>query len=152
MKGGFLVKKEKEKKKKKEKKQEEPITTKTASPKATPSQLEPPQSKEAEASGSLTDGEALELVVERIGGKWKIRILWALGDGQGKRYSSIKAAMPSITDMMLSQSLRDLCRDGLVQRNQYQEIPPRVEYQITAEGKGTLPGIGKIIEWAKKIS
>lgn len=142
-----MVKKEKEKKKKKEKKLEEPMV-----PKEAQSLPETPQKIEPEASDNLTDGEALELVVERIGGKWKIRILWALGDGQGKRYSSIKAAMPSITDMMLSQSLRDLCRDGLVQRNQYQEIPPRVEYQITAEGKGFLPGIGKIIEWAKKIS
>lgn len=137
------MKKEKDKKKKKERRVEERVFVAPEPPKPLP---EPVPRREPD------DAAALEQIVALVGGKWKIRILWALRDGGGKRYSSIKLSMPAITDMMLSQSLRDLCDHGLVRRRQFQEIPPRVEYVITPEGSGILPALAQLIRWAKDLT
>lgn len=87
---------------------------------------------------------------EKAGGKWKLRILWALKDQQGKRYGDLKRAVDGITDMMLSQSLKELVTDGYVSRAQYQEIPPRVEYTITKSGVVLIPIIEQIVDWAAR--
>lgn len=91
--------------------------------------------------------EALQLLHQKLGGKWKMRILWTLRGRKSIRYGEIKSGIPGITDMMLSQSLRELCADGLVDRHQFQEIPPRVEYQITPLGFGALPGVELLAKW-----
>ncbi|QAT51020.1 transcriptional regulator [Caproiciproducens sp. NJN-50] len=90
----------------------------------------------------------LQRAVSLIGGKWKLRILWALRDGESARYGEIRQRVSGITDMMLSQSLRELTASGLVERRQYQEIPPRVEYALTGEGTGLLPVLESIYAWA----
>ncbi len=140
------MKKEKDKKKKKERRVGE-----RALPPKVPDAPRVAQPAPGESRGTPDDAMALEQIVGLVGGKWKIRILWALRDGTGKRYSSIKLAMPAITDMMLSQSLRDLCEHGLVQRRQFQEIPPRVEYVITPDGQRIIPALQKLIDWAKAL-
>lgn len=129
--------KEKEKKKKKERRADAPA--------AVAEELVP-----APARG-LSDADALGEIVALVGGRWKIRILWALRDGEGHRYSSIKTTMPTITDMMLSQSLRDLCEHGLVSRRPFQEIPPRVEYVITPHGAQAIPAIQRMMDWVKGL-
>lgn len=92
--------------------------------------------------------DPLFLFNKLLGGKWKMRILWVLRDETGKRYGQIKTSVEGITDMMLSQSLRQLCDDGLVARRQFQEIPPRVEYQITQRALGVLPALELLARWA----
>ena len=72
-----------------------------------------------------------------------------LRSGESIRYREIKAGITGITDMMLSQSLREMSADGLVERRQFQEIPPRVEYQITQLGAGALPGLELLAKWMK---
>ena len=126
------MKKERDKKKKREKRavQSEPIVQK---PKSEPAANNP-----------------LRLVTNVIGGKWKIHVLWALREQKGKRYSEIKSDIPNITDMMLSQSLRELVTNGLVGRKQFQEIPPRVEYQMTATGAELLPALTLLADWGTK--
>ena len=62
----------------------------------------------AEAANSENEDAILETLLKHIGGKWKIRIIWALQDSQSKRYSILKNEITSITDMMLSQSLKEL--------------------------------------------
>ena len=94
------------------------------------------------------DVEPLAFAISLIGGKWKLRILWALSTKSGRRYGDIKRDVPEITDMMLSQSLRELTSDGLIERRQFQEIPPRVEYNLTAMGKSLLPVIETLRGWA----
>lgn len=131
------MKKEKEKKKKKERRAAEEYGLR--------------EEPAVESRGAVGDAEALETIVTLVGGKWKMRILWALRDGEGKRYSNIKLSMPAITDMMLSQSLRELCAGGLVERRQYQEIPPRVEYVITQRGIQVVPALRELIEWARTV-
>ena len=89
--------------------------------------------------------------LSRVGGKWKLRILWGLGQSSesgGLRYGDLKEKIPGITDMMFSQSLKDLTAQGLIQRTQFQEIPPRVEYALTPEGSSLLPVIASLYDWA----
>ena len=85
-----------------------------------------------------------------VGGKWKLRILWALREKTSKRYGQLKAEISGITDMMLSQSLREMTACGLVLRRQYQEIPPRVEYEITPMGAELLPALNLLAQWTLK--
>lgn len=92
----------------------------------------------------------LQYAVSAVGGKWKIRILWVLRGGNPVRYGEIKAQIPGITDMMLSQSLRELVVFGLVERTQYQVIPPRVEYRITSSGQELIPAMELLSTWAEK--
>ena len=87
--------------------------------------------------------DPLEYALSRVGGKWKLRILWGLGQSSesgGLRYGDLKEKIPGITDMMFSQSL--------IQRTQFQEIPPRVEYALTPEGSSLLPVIASLYDWA----
>lgn len=129
------MKKEKEKKKKRTRILEEPELQQGD---FTPEKPQPGDAK-----------DSLELLHQKLGGKWKPRILWVLRSGESIRYREIKAEITGITDMMLSQSLREMCADGLVERRQFQEIPPRVEYQITPLGTGALPGLELLAKWMK---
>ncbi len=69
-----------------------------------------------------------------IGGKWKNMILYTLGKHEVIRFNRLKVMIPDISQKMLTQQLRDLERDGLIKREAYPEIPPRVEYSITELG------------------
>ena len=93
--------------------------------------------------------DPLQYAISVIGGKWKIRIIWAAKDGNPLRYREIKQLVPEVTDMMLSQSLRELTGSGLLERRQFQEIPPKVEYKITDRGKKLMPAIELLSSWAE---
>ncbi|MBL8858315.1 MAG: helix-turn-helix transcriptional regulator [Planctomycetes bacterium] len=90
-------------------------------------------------------GEAVEVV----GGRWKGDILWYL-QAEPKRFMELRRLLPHITPKVLTQELRELERDGLVHREQYAEIPPRVEYSMTAVGRSALPLLEQLSEWWKK--
>ena len=101
-------------------------------------------------SPSLQEGmQALQLLVDDLGGKWRIRVLWALLDGVSARYSMIKSRIPGITDMMLTQSLKELLQSGFISRQQFLEAPPRVEYQLTPYGQSLLPVIQQAVLWVQ---
>ena len=101
-------------------------------------------------SPSLQEGmQALQLLVDDLGGKWRIRVLWALLDGVSARYSIIKSRIPGITDMMLTQSLKELLQSGFISRQQFLEAPPRVEYQLTPYGQSLLPVIQQAVLWVQ---
>lgn len=76
----------------------------------------------------------VEVTLELIGGRWKPLILWHLKERGVLRHGQLKRLIPTITQKMLTQQLRQLESDGLVQRKQYAEVPPRVEYSMTADG------------------
>lgn len=69
-----------------------------------------------------------------IGGKWKSAILYSLGKHRVVRFNQLKQMIPDISQKMLTQQLRELERDGLINREAYPEIPPRVEYSLTKLG------------------
>jgi DNA-binding HxlR family transcriptional regulator len=126
----------KEKKKKREKRVRVQETTEEK-PEQSPEEAEPEKSP-------------LQYAVSLIGGKWKLRILWVLRLGEPVRYREIRQQIPGITDMMLSQSLRELAAAGFVERRQFQEIPPKVEYCITSDGQELMPAVELICAWAEK--
>lgn len=95
---------------------------------------------------------AVDYAFQRIGGKYKGRILWVLKDGL-LRYGELKRAVVGITPKMLTQTLKELEADELIARKVYPEVPPRVEYTLTATGKELIPFIKQLRAWGeKKIS
>lgn len=76
----------------------------------------------------------VEVTLDLIGGRWKPLILWHLKERRVLRHGELKRMVPTITQKMLTQQLRQLEADGLVERTQYPEVPPRVEYALTSYG------------------
>lgn len=89
----------------------------------------------------------LDFAFQRIGGKYKGRIIWFLKDGI-LRYGELKRAVEGISTKMLTQALKELEEDMLIERRAYVELPPRVEYKITPTGKGLVPAIDSMRLWA----
>lgn len=90
----------------------------------------------------------LEYGLEMFGGKWKSRIICVLAKRKVMRYSALRKEMGNITDAVLSSNLKELIADGMVQRKQYDEIPPRVEYCLTEKGQSVLPILISISQWS----
>lgn len=88
--------------------------------------------------------------LELIGQKWKLPILWYLHKKESTRYNELKRRISGITNMMLTKSLRELERDGIVERKEYQTIPPKVEYSLTEHGKNLLPTLNELYKWGEK--
>lgn len=82
-----------------------------------------------------------------IAGRWKSEIAWVLGSGQPRRFNELRRLLGTVTPKMLTQQLRELERDGVITRTQYNEIPPRVEYQITDLGETLGPVFSMLAEW-----
>ncbi|MEC1261350.1 helix-turn-helix domain-containing protein [Bacillus swezeyi] len=92
---------------------------------------------------------SVEATLEVIGGKWKCVILCHLTHGK-KRTSELKRLMPNITQKMLTQQLRELEEDGVINRIVYQQVPPKVEYELSEYG-WTLQGIlDSLCAWGEK--
>lgn len=91
----------------------------------------------------------IDYAFQRIGGKYKGRILWRLRNGV-MRYGELRKTVTGVTPKMLTQALRELEDDGLITRKVYVEVPPRVEYQLTETGTGLLPFLQLLRDWAKQ--
>lgn len=89
----------------------------------------------------------IRYTIDIVGGKWKLPIICMLASGLPIRYSRIKRKLTGVTNMMLAQSLKELEASGIVHREQYNEIPPRVEYTLTDKGKSIIPPLVKLAEW-----
>ena len=94
-------------------------------------------------------GCPLKYALNLVGGKWKLPIICILEREGSVRYNSLKRKLSGITNMMLSQSLKELEENGIVHREQYNEIPPRVEYSLTKEGRSILEPLDSLSEWGK---
>lgn len=93
----------------------------------------------------------LEIAMENIGGKWKIRILCALYQDGTTRYNELKRKIEGITNTMLASSLKELEKSGLVCRTQYMEMPVRVEYTVTEACGDLIPVLGQLAKWGAKM-
>lgn len=92
---------------------------------------------------------AVDYAFQRIGGKYKGRILWVLRDGL-LRYGELNRAIVGITPKMLTQTLKELEADELITRKVYPEVPPKVEYSLTETGKELIPFISQMRSWGEK--
>ena len=92
---------------------------------------------------------AVDYAFQRIGGKYKGRILWVLRDGL-LRYGELNRAIVGITPKMLTQTLKELEADELITRKVYSEVPPKVEYSLTETGKELIPFISQMRSWGEK--
>jgi DNA-binding HxlR family transcriptional regulator len=85
-----------------------------------------------------------------IGGRWKTIILYHLSD-HTRRFGEIAARIPAISRKVLSEQLKELETDGLINRQQFKEIPPRVEYSLTELGKSVRPILMDMAKWGQEI-
>lgn len=90
----------------------------------------------------------LEYGLEIFGGKWKSRIICVLAEKGVLRYSSLRKEMMNITDAVLASTLKELIADQIVQRQSYDEIPPKVEYRLTNKGQSVVPILQSICKWS----
>ena len=95
------------------------------------------------------DCRALGEILARVGDKWTVLVVGVLGDGP-KRFSEIRRALGSISQRMLTLTLRGLERDGLVTRTVFPTIPPRVDYELTKLGRSLLKPVNGLGLWARQ--
>jgi DNA-binding HxlR family transcriptional regulator len=91
----------------------------------------------------------VSVTLDIIGGKWKSLILWHLSF-KTLRFSQLQRRLVKITQKMLTQQLRELERDGLIHREVYAEVPPRVEYSLTEAGESVVPILQRMYRWGKE--
>jgi DNA-binding HxlR family transcriptional regulator len=87
-------------------------------------------------------------VLDRIGDKWTVLIISALADGAAHRFSELRRRISGVSEKMLTQTLRGLERDGLVQRSVYPVVPPRVEYRLSDLGETLRVPIAALEQWS----
>jgi DNA-binding HxlR family transcriptional regulator len=92
----------------------------------------------------------LDNAMRVIGGKWRVPVICALHQDGKTRFNDLKRKIRGITNTALASALKDLEEYGLVTRTQYQEMPVRVEYHITAACEDLLPILGSLAKWGAK--
>lgn len=95
------------------------------------------------------DGCGLKKVLDIVGGKWKIMILCVIDKNEVMRYGELRRAVKGITNTMLANSLKELESDGLAERKQYDEMPVRVEYNLTDKAKSLIPILLELKKWGE---
>lgn len=90
----------------------------------------------------------IEAAFRMLEGRWKVVIIFHLFDRGTLRFSELERAIPAVSQKMLTQQLRDLERDGIVERTVYAEVPPKVEYRLTQWGEAMCPALDSLLEWA----
>lgn len=90
--------------------------------------------------------EALKI----IGGKWRLQIIFQIGE-ETRRFGELKRLIPAISEKMLIQELKHLAKAKIVIRKAYKEIPPKVEYSLSENGKKVLPIIGHIVNFGNEL-
>lgn len=96
--------------------------------------------------GALEDCPVRD-VIDRVGDKWSVLLLLELSGGP-RRFMALRRALPDISQRMLTKSLRQLERDGLVSRTVFPTKPPRVDYALTPLGRSLFDTLGALVRWA----
>lgn len=97
----------------------------------------------------VSDNCPMRRTLELLSGKWRTHIIYELCKNSPMRFGEIKKAYPHITNTMLTNTLRDLEVLGIVHREQFNEIPPHVEYSLTKKGKELLPVFFELAKWGE---
>jgi len=96
-------------------------------------------------------GCPIEAALELFGGKWKGIALYHLLDGT-KRFNELKRKVGNVTQRMLTKQLRELEEDGLISRQVYAEVPPKIEYRLTEKGKSLRPILLALEKWGTRYA
>jgi DNA-binding HxlR family transcriptional regulator len=99
--------------------------------------------------GEQPYGCGLGPAFEVIGGKWKALILWEISV-KPRRFGELRRLLPGISEKMLIQQLREMEADGIVHREVFREVPPRVEYSLTETGASLNEALGPLADWGEK--
>jgi DNA-binding HxlR family transcriptional regulator len=91
----------------------------------------------------------IDAALEIIGGKYKVAILYYLRESV-LRFGELRRLMPITTKRMLTKQLRELELDGMIDRKVFRQVPPRVDYSLTKEGKSIVPILEDLCEWGKR--
>ncbi|WP_067855166.1 winged helix-turn-helix transcriptional regulator [Nocardia shimofusensis] len=91
----------------------------------------------------------IDAAMDVISGKWKALILWELDNGT-RRFGELRRGLPGVSEKMLVQHLREMEEDGLVHREVYREVPPRVEYSLTEYGRSLNEALGPLGDWGRE--
>lgn len=97
----------------------------------------------------VTAAQGVEQSIKLLEGRWKLVILFHLFGGNVRRFSELERAIPGISQKMLGQQLRQLEADGLVVRTVHSQVPPKVDYSLTAWGQQLCPALDAILQWAE---
>ncbi|MFK0293393.1 winged helix-turn-helix transcriptional regulator [Streptomyces sp. NPDC090442] len=90
----------------------------------------------------------LDAAVDVVSGKWKVLLLWALGQGP-RRFGQLRRELPRISEKVLAQQLRELEADGIVDRRVFDQVPPRVEYALTGLGASLTEALAPLGAWGR---
>lgn len=93
----------------------------------------------------------LEYTTNLLGGKWKIKLIWTIYEAEHIRFNELKRELDGITDLMLTKILKELASEDIINRKQYNEIPPRVEYSLTENGLRLVNALSEIRKWTKDV-
>lgn len=96
---------------------------------------------------AATDGKAIRDVLDRIGDKWSLLVIGTLSGG-ALRFTELQRHIPGVSQRMLTLTLRQLERDGLLTRTAFAEVPPRVEYDLTPMGRTLIKPSVALATWA----
>jgi DNA-binding HxlR family transcriptional regulator len=91
----------------------------------------------------------IDAAMDVVSGKWKGLILWELDHGT-RRFGELRRALPGVSEKMLTQHLREMEVDGLVHREVYRQVPPKVEYSLTEDGESLNEALGPLGDWGTK--
>ncbi|HMD46824.1 MAG TPA: helix-turn-helix domain-containing protein [Acidimicrobiales bacterium] len=100
-------------------------------------------------AGAHTDCVVVRELLDRVGDKWSVQVIALLGK-HSHRFGELRTAIDGISQRMLTLTLRQLERDGLVSRTVHQTMPPRVDYALTPLGESVLEPLGQLIDWARE--
>ncbi|WP_010236900.1 winged helix-turn-helix transcriptional regulator, partial [Clostridium arbusti] len=97
------------------------------------------------------EGCPIKYALGILSGKWKMRIVWEISQQKVIRFNDLQRHLDGISSLMLSKSLHELQEDKLINRIQYNEVPPHVEYQITELGETIQPILSMLCKWGAHV-
>lgn len=92
----------------------------------------------------------IDAAMDVVSGKWKSLILWELDTHGTRRFAELRRGLPGVSEKMLTQHLREMEEDGLVHREVYREVPPKVEYSLTEHGISLNAALAPLGEWGTR--
>lgn len=91
----------------------------------------------------------MSVAIDAVGGKWKLHLMWVLGDGP-QRFGQIRRLLTGVSEKVLAENLRQLEASGIVHREIYPEVPPRVEYSLTPIGRELNAALRPLEQWGEQ--